>query len=133
MKEIRENIEQARKEAKTWSFQHLAGITIMNTQSQMSITISKNGLKHTLGLYRTNKEFELEALRTIHQLPQLLESASLVQTEPDTTNKRLTNVYRFRATYIRDGVTYTVGIVLKEQRLNDAVKVFYDHHIISRA
>jgi cellulase/cellobiase CelA1 len=130
--ELRTNIEAARREAKSWAFRYLAGTKVVNEQTQWSVLISKSGLKHTLGLYRTNKEFELEALRSIQLLPELLQSALFVATEPDTTNNNITNVYRFRAVYGKDASIYTVGIVLKEQRLQDVTKIFYDHHIINR-
>jgi Large polyvalent protein-associated domain 3 len=132
MNDLRQHIEKARKQSRNWAFKYLAGTTVINSTTKIPIFISKSGLKHTIGLYRTNKEFELEALTNIHILPELLESAEFVQTETDKTNNNLTQVYRFRAMYTRNGETFTVGIILKEQKLNDEVKVFYDHHIINR-
>jgi Large polyvalent protein-associated domain 3 len=130
--ELRQAIETTREQAKEWAYQHLAGLQVVNVETGLPILISKSGLKHTLGLYRSNKEFELEVLNSIERLPQLLASAHYNKTETDVKNNGLTNVYHFRAEYTRSGTKYVVGIILKEQRKNDTVKVFYDHHIIHK-
>lgn len=128
----KEMLEQARKEAKAWAFSELAGLRIVNKETQWTILLSKSGLKHSLGLYRQNKEFEYEALCVIQQLPIHLEQAFGLRIEPDRTNQNLTNVYRFRTEYFSETHRITAGIVQKEQTLDNPEKVFYDFHIIRK-
>lgn len=123
-----------RKRARRWSLANLHGTSVVNKETGRSITFAVTGIKHSVS---TNND--LDALRAMVALPELVAEATLVGTDPpapDSDQRNLVAVRRFENRVRIGDAEYTVAIHAKEFDVSkwssftvDRVDVFYHHSL----
>lgn len=105
---------------------NLVGKRVRNRDDGVDIEINWQGLKHDTGAQVTDKN-----LVTLTKLPEMLEVAKRLRSEPDKAGRQhIKAVHTYGTRVDIDGVPYDVSLVVREH--TDGHR-FYDHYVAEPA
>jgi hypothetical protein len=118
------NLKEKRKAAKEFTKQYI-GTSVVNMHTGWAIELTGRGLSHAINTFR--EQIDTAHFEALLVLPELIERAYWVLSEPEIDGNVGSEVHKFLAVFKRNARWYAVKITVKQ---NKRGALFYDSSIV---
>jgi len=118
------NLKEKRKAAKEFTKQYI-GTSVVNMHTGWAIELTGRGLSHAINTFR--EQIDTAHFEALLVLPELIERAYWVLSEPEIDGNVGSEVHKFLAVFKRNARWYAVKITVKQ---NKRGALFYDSSVV---